>query len=476
MLYDRIRRSAFFRHLATVGATRALSLGLSLVTLPFLLRVLGVAGFGHWTYIFTIANICVFIVTAGLPTFAAREIAERPAGARTLVSDVFSLRLTLGVGVAIILAVIAVLIEPPGLTRNLILLYACPIQVLVAANFDFVLAGHERFHEAAAQELATTIIYSAGIFLLVRTPADVPLVAASAGAAAVSGALYSNWRRVALGYPLSPSWRPAAWWEMVRVSMFYGGVALLTQTSARVGHLVIRALMGEFALGVYAAAMRLVEIAAGFVGIIHAILLPKLARNAAADRELRRITRLSVALIMTTALPLAVATILLSPVVVPWILGPSYAPSVDPLRWLAPALVFQSLAAFFTTTVLYGLRLHRRAFYATFAGALVAFALTLMLVPKLGLPGAAIALVISQTVVWTIAYAAIHVRVGRPLATPAVGASIIAAAFMAAILAGGVRMDLHPLTLFVAGALAYATPSWLLTKKAVEHELALMRP
>jgi O-antigen/teichoic acid export membrane protein len=164
----------------------------------------------------------------------------------------------------------------------------------------------------------------------------------------------------------------------------------------RAGHIVVRWFLGDFALGIYAAAVRFVDILRSFVIVVLQVLMPRIALAAETGAGLRRLARLALTAIAVISIPLAVGLIATSHLVVPWVLGPKYLAVVPLLRWMAPYLITAPAASLFCGTILFAMGRHRAYLLSTAGGAVVGSLLYLVLIPILGLRGAAFALVLAE--------------------------------------------------------------------------------
>jgi O-antigen/teichoic acid export membrane protein len=186
-----------------------------------------------------------------------------------------------------------------------------------------------------------------------------------------------------------------------------GHYALATTMSTvyhRTGHLLVRWFLGEHALGLYAAAARLVDFVRNLVSIGFVVIVPRFAQSADSPNALRRLARFSVAGIAVVGLPLMVGIFATAQVLVPLLLGPQYAESARLLPWLAVYVVVAPLASLFSGTVLYALGKHREYLISTATGAAIAVIAYLVLVPLRGIRGASIAFVLGEAVVAAVAY------------------------------------------------------------------------
>jgi O-antigen/teichoic acid export membrane protein len=194
-----------------------------------------------------------------------------------------------------------------------------------------------------------------------------------------------------------------------------GGLQLL---SPRVEFLVLSFLAGDRASGLFLAALRVLEFLAVVPSAIVAGAMPALTREALGgeSREVRSRTALTVALL---AAPAAVGVLLVAPGIVRLLFGDGYAGSVPPLRLLAIALVPLFMNALLSMALIAAGRAARLP-RLTATRVVASFALALLLVPRFGVTGAALSLLLAESLLLLLAWGAtvssgFAVPIARPL-------------------------------------------------------------
>ena len=180
--------------------------------------------------------------------------------------------------------------------------------------------------------------------------------------------------------------------RLMAETVLYGGRAwlggLAHLLNARVDQLLLGLLASQAALGTYAVAVNASEVLFYLPSAVSTALLPAVARSSGAagvDSTLRVFR----AVMLVTTAAVAVAAVL-GPVLVPIVFGADYAGSVEPFLWLLPSAIGFVASALFSNALL-----------ASGAPALsslgpvvsltVGVGLDLVLIPRLGATGAAIA-------------------------------------------------------------------------------------
>jgi O-antigen/teichoic acid export membrane protein len=388
----------------SVGGARVVGILISSLTFPYLVRRLGVEMYGLWSYVVAVCGFLNVIADPGINTYTTQQLAARREAGFELIPDVLLLRLIGSLTVMFVVFGIAAF-ETRSDTRALLRLYGIGILLVNLISADHLLAALEMFHVRSLLTVAQQAAYALGIFTLVHSSKDVLWVPVSIlGSSALTGlaAWIVLWQG---GLKLHLTLRPERWKGILVPSFHYAASSLMSNVYHRAGHLLVRWFLGDVALGLYAAAARLVDILRGFVIIVLQVVMPRMALSAQSGAELRRLGRFTLAVIATISIPLAIGLIGTAHLVVPWVLGPKYLADISLLRWMALYLITAPLASLFAGTILFSMGRHRAYLASTAAGATSGVVLYLTLIPALGVKGAALALVLAEVVVAGVAFA-----------------------------------------------------------------------
>jgi len=166
----------------------------------------------------------------------------------------------------------------------------------------------------------------------------------------------------------------------------------------RIDQVMLKALLNDEAVGHYAAAVRFSE-AFYFIPIaVCASLFPAIIQSKKGGKEVYhlRIQNLS-DLMLILALVIALPVTFLADPIILHLLGPAFSPAAGVLKihiW-AGVFVFLGVAS---GKWLLAENLQHYSFYSTLAGAIVNVLLNFILIPQMGIQGAAVATVISQCI------------------------------------------------------------------------------
>jgi PST family polysaccharide transporter len=392
-------------YIFSAGGARLVGLLITSLTFPYVVRHLGVEMYGLWSYVVAVRTFLDILGDPGITTHATQQLAARRTAGLEMIPDVLVLRLLCSALAALALLAFAALEVRPDVAQ-LLRVYGIGSLFVNLLSADSFLLSLEMFHPRAALTVLQQLLYAAIIFKFVHSPKDVIWLPISIlGSSAIAGA--TGWTILMRrgGGKLLGTIHPHAWKGILIPSFHYAGSSLMSNLYRRAGLILVRWFMGDFALGLYAAVTRLLDLLRGFVIIVSQVMMPRMALSAQSGAEFSRLARFSVGVMAAICIPIAAGLFGTAPVILPWVLGAKFAAGIPILRWMAAYMIAAPMAYLFAATILFSLGRHRAYFVATSGGAAVGLILYLTLIPTLGLRGASLALVLAEIMVALIAYA-----------------------------------------------------------------------
>jgi O-antigen/teichoic acid export membrane protein len=447
-----MRYGGFF---ASVGTARALGLVITSVTFPILVRRLGVETYGVWSYVVALCAFFDVVANPGLTTHTAQQIAAHRHAAAGMVSDFLALRILSSLAAMIVLLVVTGFEVRPEV-RWLLRWYGVSVLFVGVTGADFVLTSLELFHARSLISLIQQALYAAGVLVLVRAPKDIIWLPASILGSALATNLagwFVLWHK---GFrpPLRIS--PREWPAIMGPSLHYAATTMMSTVYHRTGHLIVRWFVGDYALGLYAAAVRFVDILRNFIIIGLSVLMPRMALSAKSGAGLKRLVRAAVAALAAVSIPLTIGTLGTAHLVVPFVLGASYVGAVVPVRWTAAFLLAAPVASLLSGTVLYALGRHRAYLASAAAGAVTAVLFSVILVFPFGVPGVCVAFVLGEVAVGATAYLLIPHELRDLWKNPFIAIASFSALLMLAAVRLANSYTSRPLVVVAVGAVVYS--------------------
>ena len=453
---------------ASVGSARAIGILITSLTFPFIVRRLGVAMYGLWSYVIAVCGFIDTVANPGVFTYATQQIAARRLEAAQTLGDTLVIRLLSGsVGSIVILTVAAFEVRPD--VRFLLRCYGIPAIFVGIMASDYVLGALELFHLRSLLSVVQQALYAVGVFVFVRSAKDVIWIPLSILASSVVSGVVGwvlLWQR---GFRPVLSFAPHRWRAILVPSFHYASSTLMSNLYHRSGHIVVRWLLGDFALGLYAGATRFVDVLRGFISIAHGVLMPRVALYAKAGAGLTRVIRFAVSSLALLSIPLAVGAITTTSIVVPLVLGKQFMGGVRAFQWVAPYVITASAATLYVGTVLYGMGRYRAYLVSTTAGAVSGVALYLALTPLFGVVGACLAFVLGEAAVAITAYSLSPPEIRRASRTPAIPIAAVAS-FLMAVAVLLAQRKIHSLPVVALGIVVYLISCLIIGKNWIKSE------
>ncbi len=416
----------------------------------YLARTLGASLYGVIVLATAVLLYLTFLTDCGVDALGIREVADAPTRLPSRLAETLGARLLVGIALAVITALVGLLVlpQPDG---AILAIYAFTL-LPFALGTKWAHLGLEQAGHASAGRVATEVVATVLILLLVRGPEDlarVPLaqlLGEGAGAFLLLRLLPSGMAR------LRAAIRPAAVRPLLARSWPLVLHALLGLAIFNSDFIFLRAFRDSTAVGLYAAAYTLISFFLNLGAAYTMTLLPVITRLRADRAASRALYDGAMAQVLAGAVPVAVGGFLVAAPIVGLVFGAEYVASAGPLAiliWTIPVALIRNVSQ--AALIAYERQDQLLQTVAWAAG--VNVLLNLLLIPPLGMTGAAVATLVTEVV--RTALAVWHVRGhGLPMAGPRRFARIAVAGVVMALVVW--RSAGQPVLVTVGvGALAY---------------------
>ena len=370
---------------------------LNFLAFIYLARVLGVASYGILEFAISIVMYFLLLADGGLELWATRQAAQ-VKDIRQLVARIVPLRLLLAVGAFVVLLMLLPVFPNYPALRMILMLFGLTL-FTQTVNLKWVFMGQEKMTRVATGLVVAQIVFAVAIIGFVRSPAHVIWVPVLRVVGDLAMTVYfarlftAEHGRLGLAFTL----RGAR--STMHPALTMGtshGLALLNYNFDTV---LLGFLLGPMAVGWYNAAYKPVTVALAMPVTYFLGLFPVLSRAYVESREVfRQIVVRSIRLMSIIAVPIGVGGTFLAEPIIDFLFGPDYAsavPALQVLSWSAVLVILRGT--------------YRQAFNAAgrqrldlrCAGASTALnlVLNLLLIPRYGIIGAAVATLVSE-IVW----------------------------------------------------------------------------
>ena len=367
-------------------------------------RALGPAGRGDLLIVMLWPPVVAMLAGLGLPSSYRYWMAKEPEKGSVLFTNAVIYTMVVGVSsVALAYIIVPHLVgERSPEVQTLLRIYQVNIPAALFLNLmRGLLEGTRRFGWAGVARLFSFAVQGFGFAALWMIG---HLTVASATylmiAAQFSSMLLGL---IAVQQQLRPRWEPS--WIEFKKSLHYalrdyaGGVADFT--SLRLDQLMLAAMASNVAIGLYVVAVRLSEMTTMVADAIADALMPEVAASSSSERAEKLWAR-SMRLAIYMHILLLPVLWLVAPLMLRILFGESFVPATNAFRWLLIAAVVWSLGSI-VISALRGFGYPGMSTIARFSGAVITLVGLLILLPRFGITGAAIASLIGYTVMLTVA-------------------------------------------------------------------------
>jgi len=315
---------------------RIITLVLSILTTVLLTRHLGVSDYGVYVTVTVYVPFFALFFDAGITTLVVRSLSADPSRGE-LFREALGLRLALALPVTLLAFALAALLYGGGddaTTRNAIAI-GLPIIVFmtVSSATSAVFQARLSMDRVALSEVAGQFVATALIAVFVGMGLSIYAVVAATVAGALINMAVMLFLAARIGR-VRPLLTPRRWAGQLRTALPLGLALMVATVYFRADAVLLSALKGSDAVGIYGVAYRLLEAMIAFPGFFYISIFPLLAQ-AAARRDLdglRALTQRAFDVLVVLAVPLVFGTIALAPEIVAALAGNDFDASVKPLR------------------------------------------------------------------------------------------------------------------------------------------------
>jgi O-antigen/teichoic acid export membrane protein len=383
---------------------------LSLAAFAYLARTLGPDKFGHLEFAISATVFLGLLVDCGLSPYGAREVARDPHAPERLALSLIAVRSALALGALGLLGGLLWTLGRPGAPQALLLLYGLTL-LFLPWDLSWVFQGRDQMRVVAGASVLRWGVFAAGVLSLVRAPADVLRVPVIEAAALLGVAcFYLKCFGQSLAYYRGRlNLRSAL--SHLRGSLPIGLAKGCWALKVHLGTLFLGMTMSSQEVAWFGATNRIVLAFHSFVWLYFFNLFPSMSRFAASEPDaLPALVQRSIRLAVWAGVLCAVLSTALAPTLVVFAYGTRFESAAAPLRVLI-AVIPLALASGHFRYLLIACNRQGDDLLAAAGGAGLNALLNFLLTPSHGALGAAVAMVVSEGLIWALAWGFVRRKV-----------------------------------------------------------------
>lgn len=396
---DNERRLVIRNYLYSL-AHQLLILILPLATAPYLAQTLQKENLGTFDYYQSIVSYFVLFGCIGISLYGQREIAyvkEDPAMRSKVFAELVILRLiTLAASGAILYFAVIARSEQP-------ILFSIVAAELIAAAFDisWFYQGLDNFRVQMIRNIAVKILFVVLVFLLVKTKEDLLCYSIAYVSVNVGGNLLT-WFGVGKYLTRVPL-------KTLSLRRHLGPTLLLflpqiaTSVYTQLDKTMVGWLLddGNASVAIYSYSEKIVKLSLTLITSLNLVMLSRVAGYQADGEEKRSVEAIKKSFRFSAglAVPIACGLAAVTPRFVPWFYGENWEHCIPVMIILCPIVLFIGLSGVFGVQYLLPARRMKLYTLSVLSGTVSNFGLNLILIPRMGAIGAAIATVVAEFLV-----------------------------------------------------------------------------
>jgi len=380
---------------------------IGLVMLVLVSRRIGPTYLGAYAFSYNIVAFVGLATTIGLPVLGMRDVGHSPSSRHRVLIDTVTARVLLALLLGGLLVVTSPWIASSPASQVLLPILAVKL-IIDALTFDWYLQGTNRHAVVAASRITGQVAYAAVLLPLLAsglTGARHYVIANLAGLAVTAGIMLVLVVRD-VGMVVRDAgpflgrihMRPVR--ERVMRSMPFLWWIALTQIYYSTDLILVAYLAGDRKAGLYAAASKLPLSVIGVASLWFTVSMPETARLHSTEQTaaIRRQARVAATTAIVAGLPFVLLGPLFATNIVVTLFGTKFAGSGPALAILSVSVAV-SFVQIVVTSVVMGAGRERPYVRAMSIGAAANVVLNLLLIPLLGIVGAAISTLAAESIV-----------------------------------------------------------------------------
>lgn len=376
---------------------------LSLVTYPYLTRVLKPTGVGTISFVRSVVSYFTLFAELGMPLYGMRacaKVKDNEALLADTVSELLSINISAHVVVASVLALTVAII--PQFRTSWILFLVLGIAMLIdCVNPVWLFRGIERYVFVTAMSIGGKIFTALGIFLLVKSESDTFVYACIlAGCAAICSIADFLYMKAKVISKLPKLKRPQISKHLKPVMIFFL-MSCATTLYINMDVVMLRLIKGQAEVGYYDVGLKVKTILNSISASLWTVALPRATGHwdSGDKKSAEDFIKKLLHVLYTIEFPLALFFIAFSDSAVMFLGGADYTEARIPMIFVLLSVFAIAIGNVISGEVLVSNGKEKIVLYSEITGVVVNLLLNYILIMKYSVLGAAIATLVTETLV-----------------------------------------------------------------------------
>lgn len=374
-----------------------------LITFSYVSRIMLADGIGQVNFFQSIISYISLLTCLGIPMYAIREVAKVRDNAtemtRTTV-EILLLHAFLSLMGYVAVSVICMTVTQVQTDIPLFLLLSTTI-FFTAIGCEWFYQGIEDFKYVAARGLLIKVVSVVLLFLVVRTKEDILWYGAYSVFGVLGGNIFNFIRLRKYLHRDVIDFRTLHPMRHLKPALHVFALNVVISIYLQLNNVLLGFMKDAEAVGYFTAATKIMVITMSISSSLSAVIMPRTSNLIAEGRmdEFKALVQKSYDFILALAIPLMVGLIFTSPSAILLLSGIGFAPAILTSQIVAFNILMVGLSGVMGIQVLYPLGKINIVILCTLIGAVVNILLNILLIPRYGHNGTAVAYMLAEVAV-----------------------------------------------------------------------------
>ncbi|TDA98585.1 flippase [Phocaeicola dorei] len=374
-----------------------------LITFPYASRIMMADGIGQVNFFQSIISYISLFTCLGIPMYAIREVAkvrDNPEKMTRITVEILLLHAFLTLLGYMAVAVICLTVTKVQTDIPLFLLLSATI-FFTAIGCEWFYQGIEDFKYVAIRGLLVKLLSVVLLFLFVKTKEDILWYGAYTVLGVLGGNIFNFIRLRKYLHRDVIDFRALHPLRHLKPALHVFALNVVISIYLQLNNVLLGFMKDAEAVGYFTAATKIMMITMSISSSLGAVIMPRTSNLIAEGRmdEFRILIQKSYDFVLALAMPLTVGLIFTSPSIILLLSGEGFAPAVLTSQIVASNILMVGLSGVMGIQVLYPLGKINIVILCTLIGAAVNMFFNVLLIPRYGHNGTAVAYMLAEVAV-----------------------------------------------------------------------------
>ena len=374
-----------------------------LITFPYASRIMMADGIGQVNFFQSIISYISLFTCLGIPMYAIREVAkvrDNPEKMTRITVEILLLHAFLTLLGYMAVAVICLTVTKVQTDIPLFLLLSATI-FFTAIGCEWFYQGIEDFKYVAIRGLLVKLLSVVLLFLFVKTKEDILWYGAYTVLGVLGGNIFNFIRLRKYLHRDVIDFRALHPLRHLKPALHVFALNVVISIYLQLNNVLLGFMKDAEAVGYFTAATKIMMITMSISSSLGAVIMPRTSNLIAEGRvdEFRILIQKSYDFVLALAMPLTVGLIFTSPSIILLLSGEGFAPAVLTSQIVASNILMVGLSGVMGIQVLYPLGKINIVILCTLIGAAVNVFFNVLLIPRYGHNGTAVAYMLAEVAV-----------------------------------------------------------------------------